>query len=128
MLARKPFVTSCLNWASGLIPDLTSLALVGLEIVQFKNPVIENMITESKDHNNLRALLVIFLGSEMLIMVGSTADCPLRACMSAVCFECAILCQQDQECCSRVSWDDIMEFVYWQNLRDQKVKIVHCKL
>lgn len=48
-----------------LIPDLTSLALVGLEIVQFKNPVTESKITESKDHNNLRALLVIFLGSEM---------------------------------------------------------------
>lgn len=55
-----------LSWSHlRLIPDLSGLALVGLEVVQFMIPVIENMITETKDHNNLRALLVIFLVSEM---------------------------------------------------------------
>lgn len=39
--------------------------LVGLEMSQFMNLVTENAITEARDHNDLRALLIVFLVNEM---------------------------------------------------------------
>lgn len=47
---------------------------MGLEMSQLMNLVIENAVTETRDHNDLRALLIIFLVN----MVDRTADFPSK--------------------------------------------------